>query len=221
MRDLSSAMSTALDARVVRPVLIGRLDIQTDPVAAWNGPGVFAPSGTGDTELDGYTFDGIEGFIDLSSIKEDQGIGGPVTITAAAHDLDEVLLKQVVRDKRAWRGQAAFLWLGLLDDDTNVISNPTRIKTGVMTAMEIRRGPDTAAIIVTIDQDFGNASGAPFRILDHPRIWSSDTFSTFMTALSNKPQGLTRSDTLRPGQTDFTGDRRPGGSRFRGGGVIR
>lgn len=208
MRDLTSAMTTGLTDRVIRPVLIGRLDIQTDPVAAWTGPGIFAPSGTGDTELDGYTFDGIEGFIDISNIKEDQGIGGPVTLTATAHDLDDNLLRQLVRDKRTWRGQNAFLWLGLLDETANVISNPTRIKTGVMTSMEIQRRPDDSSVVVTIDQDLGNASSPPFLILDHPRIWSGDTFATFMTKLANKPQGFDDGRSTRQPARDPT--RNPG-----------
>jgi len=81
MRDLTAGMSTGLSDRVVRPVLIGRLDIVTDPVIAWTGPGVFAPIGTGDTALDGQTFQPLAPFIDMSSIEEDQGIGGPVTLS--------------------------------------------------------------------------------------------------------------------------------------------
>lgn len=203
MRDLTASMSTAISESVVRPVLIGRLAITGDPVTAWTGPGLFAPTGTGDAELDGFTFDSVEGFVDVSSIKEDQGIGGPVTITAQAHDLDSTLLRQVVRDKRTWRGQPAYLWLGLLDENSLVVSHPTRIKTGVMTSMEVKRGRDGASILVTLDQDFGNARSAPFRVIDHPRIWPDDTFATFVQKLSNKPGGLERKDVVDIPDFDF------------------
>ena len=201
MRDLTASMSTALQAPTVRPVLIGRLDIANDPVQAWTGPGLFAPTGTGDAALDGFTFDPAEGFVDMSSIKEDQSIGGPVTITAKGHDLNEDLLRQIVRDRRAWRGQKAWLWMGLLDETSNVVSNPVRIKTGVMTKMEVKRSRDDAAILVTVDQDLGNAESGPFRVTDHVRIWPADTFSTFVVRLSNKPSGIERTDfgTPNPG----------------------
>lgn len=195
MRDLTTQMQTGLQQRVVRPVLIGKLDIENDPVAAWTGHGLFAPSSSGDSELNGTTFDDAESFVSISDIKEDRGIGGPVTLTAMGHDLDEDLLRQVVRDKRAWRGKDAFLWLGLFDtDEVSVIADPVRIKTGVMTKMKVSRRDKNSVVEITIDADVRNANNAPFRWLDHTRIWSSDTLTTFMITLANKPGGLERSD---------------------------
>lgn len=194
-RDLTTAMSTGLQARVVRPVLIGRLDIASDPVTAWLGPGIFAPTGTGDTALDGQTFDPLGPFVGMDDIKEDQGIGGPVSLVLTGEDLDMDLLRQVVRDKREWRGRKAWLWLGLLDEDQHsVIADPVRIKTGVMTKMEVQRNKNAATVTVTIDEDLGNARSAPFRWVDLPRLHSSDDFSAFVTTLSNKQRPLTSTD---------------------------
>ena len=194
-RDLTTAMSTALQARVVRPVLIGRLDIASDPVTAWLGPGIFAPTGTGDTALDGESFDPLGPFVAMDDIQEDQGIGGPVSLTLTGQDMDEDLLRQVVLDKRNWRGRDAWLWLGLLDNDQHsVVADPVRIKTGVMTKMQVHRGKDTATVSVTIDQDLGNARSAPFRWIDHSRLFPSDDWSVFITRLANRPQGLTSAD---------------------------
>ena len=81
-RDLTSTMQSGLASRVVRPVLIGRLDILGDAVNAWTGPGLFAPSGTGDSALDGQTFSPAAAFVSLSAVTEDQSTGGPVTVTA-------------------------------------------------------------------------------------------------------------------------------------------
>jgi len=194
-RDLTAGMKTALEAGVVRPCLCGRLDIATDPVVAWTGPGTFAPSGTADAALNGQSFSPIEPFIDLSAIKEDQGIGGPVIITLSGHDLDETLLQQVVKDKRLWRGKDAWLWLALLDStEAAVIDDPVRIKTGVIVGMSIHRTKDSSTVRVTIDEDLGNAKASPFRWLDHPRLFSSDTFGTWVTKLANKPRGFEKTD---------------------------
>lgn len=197
-RDLTSATSTALQQRVVRPVLIVRLDFATDPITAWNGPGIFAPSGSGDAALDGQTFTRVDAVVELSPIKEDQGIGEPVVLTATAHDLDEEALRQVVRDKRAWRGKPAYIWVGLMDSDhATVISDPFRAKTGVMTQMKVMRTAEESVIQITIDDDLSNSRSAPWRWIDHTRTYASDTWSVFVTLLANKPNGLGASDVMR------------------------
>lgn len=194
-RSLNAQTATALQERIVRPVLIGRLDILDDPVYSWTGPGLFAPTGSGDTALDGNTYDPSEAFIEISAIKEDQGIGSPVTISAKAHLRDEPLLRQVVRDRRQWRGRPAYLWLGLLDENENaVVPYPTRIKTGVMTNMLIRREPEIAQIEIVIDTDLGNARSADFRWVDHSRYHPDDTWSSYILKLANRPLGAERGD---------------------------
>lgn len=192
-RDLDPILEQGLQANVVRPVLIGRLDILNDPIYSWTGPGLFVPTGTGDSALDGNTYDPTEAFIDISAITEDQGIGGAVTITAKAHLRDEPLLRQLVRDRRAWRGRPAYLWLGLLSaSEDSVLNHPTRIKTGVMTNMLITRDAETASVQITVDTDLGNARSAEFRYIDHARYHPGDTFSSYLLQLANKPLGVER-----------------------------
>ncbi len=195
MRDLTAGMTTGVQAGVIRPVLIGRLDIATDPIVAWTGPGIFAPVGTGDAALDGQTFLPLAPFLEMSPIQEDQGIGGPVTLSLTGHDLDDEALRQIVRDKRKWRGQPAYLWLGLLNaDEKTVIADPVRIKSGVMVSMLTLRNKETAEVRVTIDEDLGNARSAPYRWIDHARLFPADTFSAYIIKAANKPAGLEASD---------------------------
>jgi len=194
-RDLSAAMQTAVAAPIVRPVLIGRLDIKDDPVTAWTGPGIFAPTATGDAALDGETFDPLGPFVDVSDIHEDQSMGEPVVIRLHGHDIDETLLRQVVRDKRVWRGRKAWLWMGLLDSDNfTIIANPARIKTGVISRMEIRRREGESIVDVAIDDDRANSRSGPFRWVDHVRFHAADTFSAHVIKLANKARGLEDSD---------------------------
>ncbi len=191
-RDLTAGMVTSLEASVIRPVLLGRFDIVTDPLIAWTGPGTFAPSASGDDALDGQVFVNLAPFLELSNITEDQGIGGPANITISGHDLDEDLLQQIVKDKRQWRGRSAWLWMGLLNtDEATVVADPARIKTGVMTQMVVTRDQRTASVTVTIDKDLGRANSAPFRWLDHARLFPADTWSSFIVDLINKPGGFT------------------------------
>ena len=205
-RSLTSAMQPGLIARAVRPVLIARLDIDADAVLAWTGPGLFAPSGTGDSALDGQTFSPAAAFVSISAVTEDQSVGGPVTLTATAHIDSEPLLRQIVRDKRAWRGRPAYVWLGLLNEDEDtVLANPVRIKTGVMTSMVVQRNSSSATIDVVIDADLGNSRSAPLRWIDHPRYYATDTFSTYVIKLANRPGGFesTSPGAIGPGSANF------------------
>ena len=201
-RDLTNETQDALQEPSVRPVLIGRLDILSDPVYAWTGPGLFVPTGSGDSALDGNSYDPAEAFLDLSAINEDQDIGGPVTITAKAHLSNEPLLRQLVRDRREWRARPAYLWLGLLDENEQaVIPYPTRIKTGVMTSMLINRDAENASVDITIDSDLGNSRSAAFRWLDHSRFHPGDNWSSYILRLANRPTGFERPPNPRGSST--------------------
>lgn len=193
-RELTSAMQTALNQPTIRPVLIAYLDILSDPISMWTGAGTFQPTGSADAVLNGKTFHPDQSFADVSDIVEDQGIGGPVTLVLKANDLDEDALRQIVRDRREWRGRAAYLWLGLLNESLNAVhADPVRIKTGVMTRVVVNRSYGNVNLEITVDLDLQNARSAPFRLLDHQRIHAGDTFSSFMIELANKPSGLERS----------------------------
>lgn len=192
-RDLTPTMQAALSQPVIRPVLIAYLDIASDPIAMWTGAGLFQPSGTSDAVLNGKTFYPDQSFIDVSEITEDQGIGGPVTLVLKANELDEDALRQICRDRRAWRGRNAYLWLGLLNADLNAVhADPVRIKTGIMTRVVVNRSYGDVSLEITVDLDLQNAQSSAFRLLDHQRIHAGDTFSSFMIELGNKPSGLER-----------------------------
>jgi hypothetical protein len=207
-RPMTTAMQTALNQQVIRPVLIAFMDIASDPITMWTGPGAFAPTGSGDSVLDGKTFLSAESVADVSDIQEDQGIGGPVTILLKANNLDQDALRQFVRDRRAWRGRPAYLWMGLFDSTAvAVIASPIRIKTGIMTRVSVVRSTEDVFIELVIDSDLQNARSAKFEWIDHQRIYPADRFSSFILELANKPAGLERAKaTQGPMQPEYNED---------------
>lgn len=193
MTDITQDMKDASEKRIFQPVVIAYLDIQGDPIAMWTGNGDFMPSGTSDEVLNGKTFLRSESFADISEIETNQGIGGPVTISLKANDLDESALRQVVRDKRTWLGQRAYIWLGLYDDDAKqVLSDPIRMRSGIITEAETPRSSNVTVLNFTIDSDLQNARGAKFLLISHPNAAPGDTFTSFMLDLANKPSGFQR-----------------------------
>lgn len=193
MTNITQDMKDASGKRIFQPVVIAYLDIQGDPIAMWTGNGDFMPSGTSDEVLNGKTFLRSESFADISEIETNQGIGGPVTISLKANDLDESALRQVVRDKRLWLGRRAYIWLGLYDDDAKqVLSDPIRMRSGIITEAETPRSSNVTVLNFTIDSDLQNAKGAEFLLISHPNAAPGDTFTSFMLELANKPNGFQR-----------------------------
>lgn len=194
MTDITQAMKDASEKRIFQPVVIAYLDVQGDPISMWTGNGDFMPSGTSDPVLNGKVFLRSESFADISEIETNQSIGGPVTISLKANDLDESALRQVVRDKRLWLGRKAYVWLGLYDDDAKqVLSDPIRIKSGIIAGADISRNEGNTSLNFTIDSDLQNARGAEFLLISHPNAAPGDTFTSFMLDLANKPNGFQRS----------------------------
>lgn len=181
------ALVDVLAATVVRPVVVGFLDIDTDPVRGWTGPGIFAPSGTGDPDLDGETFLSVAGAIDMTEIREDQGMGGAITVTFAAGDMDdEEIFAQLVADRRAFMGRKAKFWRFFLsEDEASVLTDFAVLFDGVMiSAKTSRKSGNPATIAVTCDQDTQKSRGVPARWIDHQFHYPTDTFSTFINDLA-------------------------------------
>ena len=194
MADLTDDMQNAVEQKTFRPVVIAYLDILGDPIAMWTGNGDFAPSGGSDPVLNGKVYYRSESFASVSEIQQDEGIGAPVIVTLKANDLDESALRQVIRDKRRWLGRKAYIWLGVYDEDgKTVLSEPTRIKTGILAEAQISRSTGDVSLQFSIDSDLQNAKSAPLRYVEHQKIFEGDLFSSFIIELANKPSGFIRS----------------------------
>jgi len=196
-RDVVEATEDAMRERVIRPVVLAYLDIRSDPIAMWTGPGLLSTSGYNDPALNGRIFDPDKAFMEVGDISEDQGIGGPLSIVAKGESLQTDALRQVIRDRREWRGRKAYIWFGLLDDEEKeLVGEPVRIKTGVMTEVNTSRGRDYG-VSITIDADLRNSASAEWRWVDHPAAKPDDLLTAYVFALANKPQGLETGDIRR------------------------
>lgn len=200
MTDLTQDMQDATESKTFRPIVIAYLDILGDPIAMWTGNGDFAPTGGSDPVLNDKIYYRSESFANISEIQQDEGIGAPVAITLKANDLDESALRQVIRDKRRWLGRNAYIWLGIYDEDgKTVLSEPTRIKTGILAEAQIARADGDVSLQFSVDSDLQNAKSAALRYVQHQNIFEGDTFSSYIVELANKPGGFVRSSMLGGG----------------------
>lgn len=180
-------VESKLAATVVRPVIVGWLDIKDDPVYGWTGPGIFAPSGTGDSTLDSNTFLSVAGAIQISDFREGANGSGGVSLTFSGEDNDAPVIKQIVRDRRAWQLRRAKIWLFFLNQDMATVSPDfTQLFSGIMVNASTARQPGSPATIsIDLDLDAGKTQGASARLVDHRRFETTDTFSSYVIDLSN------------------------------------
>lgn len=183
------SLDTVLQAAVVRPVYIGFLDFDGDPLRAWTGPGIFAPTGTGDADLDGFTFGSAAGIVQVSDFTENMGLSDEFRITMSAADDDLDPYAQLIANRAAFQGRKAVFWRAFLaDDESGVQSYVDRMFAGVMVAAEsMRGGGQPGQITITCDHDLQKARSAPTRWIDHQFYNPTDTASSFINDLARGP----------------------------------
>lgn len=150
-RDLHALTESALLGATLFPALLLRLDIKDDPIYVWTGPYDYSPSGTGDASLDGLTFLLGGHVAEFSSITDSADGSQPVSITLPGIDPDSSALKEIIWDSRLWQFRPAFIWLALLDEDSQIIGKPIRIKTGRIDNIEYQGLETEARLICTIE----------------------------------------------------------------------
>jgi hypothetical protein len=109
----------ALAADVRRPVTICWLDVLGDPLRATDAPYDLAITGSGDVELDGFTYRALDGrIVGVGAVKAKEGGSDALTLTLSglAGVDDEIM--DLIADKTNWQGRTARLWKAMLDPQT-------------------------------------------------------------------------------------------------------
>ena len=189
-----STAAAAIDGAVIRPVFFAYLDILGDPLRA-NTSGAslaFSAGMTGDSDLDGYTYDGINPqVVDIGPIRQKDG--GSDTITcklSGLASLDAALLA-VIGDPTNWRGRAARLWRIIRDASGTQQGAIQHLHTGYMTSLLISGAPGGSQTINLSIQSylaaFSGASGRTY--LDQALFDPGDLSAQASIALANGLSG--------------------------------
>lgn len=196
-RDLHSATATALDASTIYPAWLIRLDIKDDPVFVWTGLGPIVFTGTGDTALDGFVFDGVASAGTISSIVDAANGSQAVTLQLAGVDLNDATLRQVVFDENVWQARAAWMWLVLFDSTGTMIGAPTRVKTGRMDQMTVEDQADnTGAVNCQIESQQAYASEALYtRYSEQTDYYAADISQAYVWDLANQAPVIGQANT--------------------------
>lgn len=128
----------ALRAPVVLPVYVGFLDILGDPIRVTTAPYGLAFTGTGDPDLDGFTFSAIEpDFISVSPITMKEGGAETLSVKLSGMiGVDTDLLNQI-GNKANWQGRVARLWRLQFNEQLQQVGSIWPFFTAYMTVPKI------------------------------------------------------------------------------------
>lgn len=183
-----SAAQAALAADVRRPVTFAWLDLKGEPIRVTNAPYSVTIAGTGDEDLDGFTFTAVDPrVVSVGPIKAKEG--GTDTLTLQLSGLagvDDELMTQI-GDRTNWAGRDCRLWRAMLDPQSMTrIGSLWAFYTGYMSVPKItgdRQGQVMNLSVESYLAFFGQASNRTY--LDQQSFDPGDHSAAYSIAIAN------------------------------------
>lgn len=206
MRDgINEQWTEALASQGIRTGLLGWFDFKSSPVGVWTGWRSIKPMGTGDSILDGKTFDPFAEGIPVSVGDNTYSYTGSdaldINLAAPGELTPEMVYASL--DPEEYQGRTAIIWRALM------VTLPTatqpaewafrRVRAGVMDSLKITHTGDQFIFNLTIEAHASmmtNATGSSY--LDQPKFDPSDTSQNYAVSIANNPQ--------TPGRGSYTRD---------------
>ena len=173
-------------SRISAPFLV-YLDFAGDPVRATTWPAPVAPTGTGDADLDGYTFVTLSpqfGGVDTVTRSTGGADTTKVWLSGISGPDDDLLA--VLEDEASWYLRVARLWFVLRDAGGANVGAFAPYLTGRMTSWNLRAAADKQRIEISIETYLAALTGASNRnYLDQADFDPSDTSAAQSIAVAN------------------------------------
>lgn len=174
-----AAASAALDAQVIRPVFFCYLDIVGDQLRACTAGRSLKLDGTGDPDLDGFVFEGIDAkVVEIGPVRaKDGGSDAVIARLSGLVTLDNELLN-LIGDADNWQGRTARLWRMIRDEDGVQRGAIQHYYTGWMTALAITGDPASGQTLnLTIEAYLAAYSAASNRSYMDQELFDADDLS--------------------------------------------
>jgi len=177
-RTLTTAMSNALVADVVRPIYLVRMVFDSSDLNVW--------SGMGDLSYDSETYTGLGDLLSISEIKETadvQATGMNVSLSGVKSSLVTIAKDQ------DYQGRELTVRLGAFDSSGSLIADPVIIFSGFMDTMTISEAGEYSSITIAVENKLIAFERSKVRRytaedqkIDHP----TDKGFEFVTAIVEK-----------------------------------
>jgi len=143
-RSITTAFKNAIVDQVVRPLLACELEFSTGTLRFWNGYGDLTMTAGGSSN----TFTGLGDLMNVSSISESdqiEAIGASLSLTGIKSSLISAALSANYTNRNA------SIFLGLFDTSKSVIADVYTLFKGKMDIMKIDEGPESATIVLNLE----------------------------------------------------------------------
>lgn len=192
MPTLDTTAKTAVESQAFAPAYFIWLDISGDPLRLTNFGQNVTFAGTGDTDLDGYTFTAFGGqWLDVGEISNSEKGSETLTVTLSGIISMDSSLVTDVADKALWQGRTCRIWTRIYDE-TGVTPQGAIVSlyTGYMSSVRFRGGPESQAIELSVENYLAFFSEASNRSYLNQKDYDAADISAAATiAASNGGKG--------------------------------
>jgi hypothetical protein len=193
---------------VIKPRWFAWLDILGDPIRATTGPVPRTFAGTGDPDLDGFTFVTYHpDIVNISEVRHQEGGAAAVTAQLSGLVLNDNAVLNIIADRTNWQGRSARLWMQIHDQAGVAQGAIVPYHGGFMSSVEINGDPGAQTIDCTIENfaaSWSRASGRTY--LSQKDFDPGDDSAAAAVAIAN-------------GNKNFMGGSGTVGSASGGGGI--
>ena len=153
MSNLNGTVQAVIEGQVVNARWVCYLDVDTDPLRATTGLYNKTFTGTGDVDLDGFTFESYPAeLISVSEVQHDEAGSNQVAVTMSGLVVNNAAFLALIGDRTKWQGRTARLWWYVVDEnETQITSDVYGYYTGYMNDITINGSPDQQSITMTIE----------------------------------------------------------------------
>lgn len=188
MNGPDTAAQAALAERVRRPVTFCFLDIAGAPVRVTDAPYSFTFAGTGDEDLDGFTFDAVDArVVSVGDVKAKEGGTDTLTLTLSGLAGVDGETMNEIGTRSNYQGRDARLWKAMLDPvQLTRIGAIWPYYTGYMAVPKISGDQTSQTISLEIETYlafFGQASNRTY--LDQASFDPGDLSAELSIAIAN------------------------------------
>lgn len=177
MRTMTAAMQAAVQAGVVRPVLFMMGEFVSGPLYLWSGLGTF--------NWNGQNWLGVGTLGSVSPVQETENATATnivMTLSGIPSDVLALVISEVRNGKRVR------IWLGLLDDNYSLLTDPVEMFGGHIDASEIDEDAETSSCSITVENafvDFQRARPVPFTDQAQQAVFPGDLGFAFVPQLAD------------------------------------
>jgi len=197
-----SELVGAVGAPTITTAIAARLAFKSSTVFAWTGGGsIQAPMNTGDSLLDGQTFDALAPeMIEIGENTFSMSGSGELTVTLNVPAAPDVAIAAAQVYANEYQSRSAVLWRAVKIDTGNPLAKPVwlfrRIRSGVMDRLEIQADGMSHRFILTIESHSGRISNATNQTYLNQRFYDpNDASQDYSTSIANGDPAPTRANT--------------------------